>query len=275
MGELAESSQWRARISCRQAALTRRAPVRRSPLGSKKYRNKLCVYCCRQQSVTGDHVFAREFFLPSRRNELPQVPTCDRCNNEKSKLEHYLTAVLPFGGRHRDALESLTTLVPKRLARNEKLHRHLATRKNDVWTLENGFYQKTTAIPVAPESIERLFSLIARGLAWHHWNLYLTEEHELKALILTSYGQDIFERCVFSLNAAQRVQISLGEGAVQYEGVQATDCPHITIWRFTMYGGQTMAGDPTAPGEVCSQIVVITGLVNQVGTKLSEVGGKA
>lgn len=228
-------------------------------MGSKKYKNKLCVYCASQPSVTGDHVFAREFFLLDHRGNHPQVPACEACNNSKSKLEHYLTAVLPFGGRHRNSLETLTSLVPKRLAKNEKLRHHLASRSSSVWSLENGIYQRATVVPLEAGSIERLFGLIAKGLAWHHWEICFTGEHELKTLILTQDGQQFFEQSIFRLNAAQRVQINLGGGAVQYEGVQGVDCPHVTAWRFTIYGGLIMGGDPEARGEICSQIAVITG----------------
>ena len=67
---------------------------------SKKFKSQRCAYCAEREAVTGDHIFAREFFLPSARANLPQAPICEQCNNEKSKLEHYLTTVLPFGGRH-------------------------------------------------------------------------------------------------------------------------------------------------------------------------------
>jgi len=71
---------------------------------SKRFKNKLCVYCLKNPSTpTGDHIFAREFFMQDRRANLPKVPACKHCNNEKSQLEHYLTAVLPFCGRHPDA----------------------------------------------------------------------------------------------------------------------------------------------------------------------------
>jgi hypothetical protein len=80
---------------------------------SKKYKGKVCVYCGKEPSTTGDHVFAREFFLVKHRDGLPQVPSCDKCNGEKSALEHYLTAVLPFGARHRNASQALQTMVPK------------------------------------------------------------------------------------------------------------------------------------------------------------------
>ena len=68
---------------------------------SEKYKNKTCVYCMTtNSSEDGDHVVSREFFLPEKRAGLPKVPACKACNNAKATLEHYLTAVMPFGGRH-------------------------------------------------------------------------------------------------------------------------------------------------------------------------------
>jgi hypothetical protein len=66
---------------------------------SKKYINKPCAYCVGNLSSEADHVFARGFFLPDDRDNLPKVPTCRECNKKKSELEHYLTTVLPFGAR--------------------------------------------------------------------------------------------------------------------------------------------------------------------------------
>lgn len=89
---------------------------------SKKYKGKTCVYCAvPNSSEDGDHVVSREFFLPEKRANLPIVPACKTCNNTKSKLEHHLTAVMPFGGQHADSNESLSTMVPPRLAKNNKL----------------------------------------------------------------------------------------------------------------------------------------------------------
>ena len=75
----------------------------------KKHKGKPCAYCFERLSETADHVFARNFFLPSARANLPQVPACSLCNAQKSALEHYLTSVLPFGGRHKAALPNLKT----------------------------------------------------------------------------------------------------------------------------------------------------------------------
>jgi hypothetical protein len=97
-------------------------------MGSKKYKNKTCVYCAKEQaSSTEDHIFAKEFFLENKRGNLPQVPACDACNNKKFELEHYLTSVLPFGGQHSDSIDNLSSKVPKRLRKNKPLHDKLKT----------------------------------------------------------------------------------------------------------------------------------------------------
>src|SRR5262245_46028730 len=96
-------------------------------MGSKKFRDKLCVYCGVRPSTTqGDHVFARELFADGRTENLPKVPACKPCNDDKSRLEHYLASVLPFGGRHADAKHVLEMDVHRRLVKNVALHKRLA-----------------------------------------------------------------------------------------------------------------------------------------------------
>jgi len=78
----------------------------------KRFKGKTCVYCATAgASETGDHILAREFVPVARRSQIPQVPACRRCNKDKSDLEHYLTAGLPFGGRHADAAATCKTMV--------------------------------------------------------------------------------------------------------------------------------------------------------------------
>jgi hypothetical protein len=82
----------------------------------KKFKGMKCAYCLDAPATTVDHVFSREFFLVEDRGYLPEAPACKRCNDEKSRMEHYLTAVLPFGGRHTQARVNLESHVPPRLA---------------------------------------------------------------------------------------------------------------------------------------------------------------
>jgi hypothetical protein len=227
-------------------------------MSSKQFRGKLCVYCCKRPAVTGDHIFARELFVKTARANLPQVPTCDACNNDKSKLEHYLTAVLPFGGRHPDAHENLTNLVPGRLAKNLRLSRELYAGRRNVWRLEEAIIRPTMTIPIEPERVCALFAYAARALAYYHWGVYLLPGQDSQAMLLSSLGRATFAR-LFTMNAAKRVQDGLGNGTVIYSGVQAVDTPQLTLWRLRLYGGLSLSGDPRAPAEVVNEIGAVTG----------------
>jgi hypothetical protein len=223
----------------------------------RKYKGQTCVYCVDAVSTEPDHVFARQFFLEADRRNLPQVPTCRNCNSAKSQLELYLTALLPFGGRHSAAKANLE-MVRKRLANNLKLHKELAGNWGKAWFEEAGIYVPTKTLPVDENRMAELFSLIVRGLVWHHWKTYLTRDHFVKVLALTDAGERVFDESLFSLNAAKQIECSLGNDTVKYEGRQGKDLPEITAWRITMYGGLKFA-DPQHPGVASSLIGAITG----------------
>lgn len=225
---------------------------------SKRFKDKLCIYCLRNPSTRmGDHVFARECFMKDRRDNLPKVPACESCNNEKSQLEHYLTAVLPFGGRHPDASANLNDMVPDRLARNRRLHRELAEGSERAMVeVTAGMALAALTVPFDGQILERLFHLIVKGLAFHHWGAALGGQHGVRAITITPAGQRAFDD-FFNLSARQHVDVDLGNGTFRYEGKQG-DYPELTVWRFSVYGGLVMAGDPDAPHEVATGIGAIT-----------------
>jgi hypothetical protein len=232
-------------------------------MGSKRFKGKLCVYCSERPAITGDHIFAREFFVSDARADLPQVPACDQCNNEKSKLEHYLTAVLPFGGRHPQATENLAELVPGRLEKNQRLAQELRSGMSRFWHVEGHTVSPSIAVPIDPDRLCELFAQIGRGLAWYHWGTYLQGSHTSKAIMLSSAGRSVFDS-LFAMNVANRVRESLGKATVTYSGVQAVDPPQLTCWRVQFYGGMALTGDPESPGVVSTEIGVVTGSQNIV-----------
>lgn len=215
---------------------------------SKKFKNKTCVYCgAENSSETADHVFARELFHLNKRNNLPKVPACKKCNKEKSSLELYLTSVLPFGGRHADASTALN-MVEHRLAKNVKLHRQLASCLRKKWVEENGILRPVMILPFDPAQLDGLFRFIIKGLLWHHWKVLLTTGHFVGAGSLANEGEKFFWG-LFNKNANNRVSESLGGGTIQYEGVQGFGCPELSLWKFTIYGGVKLSGDPDLPTE--------------------------
>jgi hypothetical protein len=236
----------------------------------KRYKGKHCVYCGTAGSDTKDHIVAREFFLVNRRDGLPKAPACSRCNNAKSKLEHYLLSVLPFGGEHLDLVEILQSSVSKRLAKNLPLHRALSEGRGTTWTrTSSGLHVQTITLPVNTTALKELFAMIARGLIWHHWRTYLTKADFIDIEFLTMVGERFFRERFFGLNARNRVSNSLGAGAFLYEGVQSVDSPQLTVWLMSLYGGIRLGGDDRAPEETASLVGVITGPKSARRTKSS------
>jgi hypothetical protein len=202
----------------------------------KRFKGKICVYCA-GASETGDHILAREFVPVARRQHIPQVPACWRCNNDKSGLEHYLTAVLPFGGRHADAVANLQNDGQRRLKGNEKLHRELARGRSRLSTKEpSGLLVNALTVPIDSEKVEKLIGLIARGLIWHHWKIVLGPESFVDVLSLTTRDEARFETFV-KMNARKREKGDIGAGALVYEGAQGTDNPQVSIWKISILGG--------------------------------------
>jgi hypothetical protein len=212
----------------------------------KKYKDKLCVYCAERLSTTGDHVLGREFCLVKHRTNLPQVPACEQCNGEKSKLEHYLMTVLPFGGRHSEATTTLQTMVPTRLERNQKLHESLRTGYTG------------DKIPLEPGKIEALFVFITKGLLWHHFGVILTKEDRIAVTVIQSDGEGFLKE-IFSRKAPKRVDENLGESTLVYTGLQGSDYAQFTIWKFLMYGGMHFAEESKDPNGKHSYIFAMTG----------------
>lgn len=215
---------------------------------SKKYRQHLCVYCQVTHSTpTADHIFAREFFLVRDRGSLPKAPCCVECGTEKSSDEHYLTAVLPFGGRHSGAHENLTTMVPKRLVRNRKLHEELAV---SMRTPDLG---KPRVLPLDASRVERLFARITVGLLWHNWGTYLPPTHRVESALLSPSGEAFFDR-LFALDAADRASDNIGNGSIEYVGARSHGEDAFSIWRYRVYGGLQMTGDIDVPDLISNGI---------------------
>ncbi len=226
---------------------------------SKRFKGLVCAYCSENPAVTGDHVFARQFFLPAQRGNLPQVPACDLCNGDKAKLEHYLTAILPFGGQHADALSNLRGMVAPRLAENQKLHRIIAQGASKVWThTTSELHARSMAVPFECEKLIELFRYIVRGLMFYDWGVRLTGEHSLDVMLIASNRPNIFDD-LMRMRAKALVSGNLGNGTFLYHGNQGTDSDTISAWRFLVYGGLKVTGDPDAPGEKTAQIGALTG----------------
>ena len=121
------------------------------------------------------------------------------------------------------------------------------------------FSQPTAlTVPIDTDRLRHLFALITKGLVWYHWQTILGPGHSVRAETISDtwarrYGQ------LFTMKARNHVTENLGEGTFCYEGLQAEEPRELTIWRFSIYGGACLAGDPNAPSATSTQILTITG----------------
>lgn len=226
---------------------------------SKKYKNKVCVYCSEALSTAGEHIFAKEFFLKNQRANLPKAPSCDKCNRDKSRLENYLITILPFAGRHDDALENLTEMVPRRLARNKKLHRRLASQMKKAWILRDSrIYAKQTTFKFEGQTLIQLLGYIVRGIFWHHFDQVLSRNTVVEVLALTKYGKEYFNKNFLSVDGLDSYSGNYGSGTISYKGVRDPSNPEFTCWVFSLYGGIQIYEDSASKSEISNEIGAIT-----------------
>jgi len=202
------------------------------------------VYCTvPDSSSTPDHVVARGFFPVDKRDSLPQVPACDICNQRKSKLEHYLSAVLPFGSTTADAHKFLDELVASRLEKNQRLKRELSAGMDKKYALINGqVLQTAMTIPLDSEKVLDLFKLIAQGLAFSHWDVLMPERDvQSFSAFLIPQGAGFMEAMLNTSACISTGKITLGDGVFTYQGVRDPEHQTFTVWRMSMYGVVTEA----------------------------------
>jgi hypothetical protein len=181
------------------------------------------------------------------------------CNNIKSELEHYATAVLPFGGQHSDSLSNLSSMVPKRINKNKKLHKSIRSRMRRGWfATDYGVLTKSTSIPLYFDKIERLMEYIVRGLCWEHMRVQLLEDDFVKVMAVTKHGENYFRDKLFSLNCNLRINKEFGKGTVSYEGIQGTDDPKRTVWSIQLYGGIQMSDSEGAINDRTNTFILVT-----------------
>jgi hypothetical protein len=225
----------------------------------KKHKGKPCVYCAGMRLAdTDEHIFARTFFATAYRHNLPKVPACRECNNEKSKLEHYLATVLPFGARNEDAVIYWRDNIPRRLAKNEKLCKQLASGAKRMWIKAgDSLYVPGTSFPIDGAKITALFAFIVKGLMWHHWETLVGADTDVMVTAVTGYEHNIIERG-FALNAENRVdRQSLGGDTFIYEGLQGVDNHQVSLWKFSIYNGLITLG--VGKEEQCSYFAAFSG----------------
>jgi hypothetical protein len=202
-----------------------------------KFAGETCVYCAKRPATAADHIFAPGFFAAARRGNLPQVPACDECGEEKAELEHDLAAVFASGGGHAEAQKNGRS--PRELSA-------AVTRSESA---------PQAVVAIKPEKLNTLFKMIAKALVWRHWHILPDRKTPVWGGLLDAKGEEIFDRLLEG-NARSRVEEDLDVGTVSYIGARG-EHPSTSVWIFTIDGGLRLGGNRKAPQELVSKVGVL------------------
>ncbi|MCW5965434.1 MAG: hypothetical protein KIT83_15465 [Bryobacterales bacterium] len=103
---------------------------------------------------------------------------------------------------------------------------------------------------------------VGRGLTAYHWGVKLTESDSVVPELFSNTHGNWLAKCFGQMNAKSRIECDLGNGTINYQGLQASDPPSMTIWMIRMFGGLTLVGDEstTKPNwSTCSAWWIFTG----------------
>lgn len=232
-------------------------------MGSKKYRNKKCAYCA-NDSFTGDHVVAREFFPDVLRPGLPQVPVCISCNTAKSKLEQYLTTVLPFAGQHEATTYGLRDRLPDRLKRNAALARQL----------EESFHrhghigeQRQRAVEIRYPPLDDYIKYVTRGLLSHHFDVVLGDDFEVATrLVRRDHPAAVDKIFVEPRPDGTLVSKTFANGALHYRGWALGRDPRVSLWHVCIYSGLQFGDGAESPVNPITHNYDFVGMTGRIGT---------
>ena len=211
-------------------------------MGSKKYQEKYCVYCVDGISEGADHVICREFFPPDCRRGLPKAPACKPCNSRKSELEHYLTAVLPFGSDHETALQSQVEKVKRRLWRNPALKDELRSGRRPVsLKARNGKTTITTSLPFQPDLLAEYCGFVVKGLVWHEWSTIIPKDYLVEVMPVSQHGL-LFFRDLLKMSPELRQERSFANGGLRYICTRNREDAAFSVWHIKLYDDLLLAG---------------------------------
>ncbi len=228
-------------------------------MGSKRFKRKDCAYCGGQGiSTTADHVLAREFFLIADRANLPQVPSCQTCNNVKSALEHYATATLVAGSNHVEGDKYRRDMVAPRIANNRKIRNELGINEPPVWIKMGGILQKMHILKVDATKLHQLISLITKGLYFLHFGRALDDRFFADVSMFDPVHEVALWASIQSFFPQSAIGVTgdLGRGSFRYEGVKSPANEAFTAWRMEWHGGIRLYGADSPPGGISTFWVI-------------------
>lgn len=206
-----------------------------------------CVYCNGANATTRDHVLARAFFPMEWHASIPIVPACNKCNNEKARLESELTSVLPFGSNHPQS----ASLLEERIDKLQRGNRALANRLRagmKYQFLQSGPYNLVhgLSVPLENNSLSILAIMISQALHFHCTGSIFDPEKQKNSTFLRRFDHDNLLDKLNNLTHGGHLRVvsdTWGDNGFSYVGWIQQHEPSRSIWQITMLGGLATADE--------------------------------
>jgi hypothetical protein len=215
-------------------------------MGSKKRRNRECVYCGKVGPITDDHIPPECLFAEDDRQNLIKVPSCLKCNREASKDDEYFRLLtLREDVNHHPDVQAIPPILMRSLKKPEAMR-----FRSNVYRELTRVQPRTPAGLVLPArgalklNRRRLFRVIERitkGLFYDLRGRRLPDAYDVNVSApstMTDKTED--ELKWFAENVLEplgrKTGIMVGRGVFLFKVVFADIDPNCSIWLYLFYG---------------------------------------
>jgi hypothetical protein len=187
-------------------------------MGSKKFRNKPCIYCGGMSS-SAEHILPRAFFFDEERPYLPKEPACKGCNGAKSELDAYASVMFPLcGNTTSERTNRRIDMLASRLDKAPRKTLEAVFGARPALIKRNGILQVGRKVDFQIERVRELISYIARGLAFHHWGLLYPFPEFMDIFYTLPGAMPLGIGVIGTSDNGSKVARNFGEGTVFYNG---------------------------------------------------------
>lgn len=198
-----------------------------------------CVYCGTTGALEKEDVIPKCLFPKPRPNDLVKVPSCRKCNLEKSKDDDYLRDLLVSDistGNHPIAQTLFHDKMLSSFRQNSSDFARRAVSEGELSpyrTREGLYLGQAFSVPVDAGRLDRIFSTIVRGLYFKANGVRIPDNYafDVRRIDMLAFNRHWPELLKVRPNGPHRI----GNDVFTCIWVKADVDPFLTVWWLFFY----------------------------------------
>ncbi len=198
-----------------------------------------CAYCGKRRKITRDHVIPKSLFDRPLPKYMPTVPSCNECNNDKSKHDSFLRDILVMDYAACEspiAKKIFDEKVMRAMSRGQSLAAKIMVESGKPIDIKTPSGLIVDTAYMGKFSFARavsMFGYTVRGLNYRLRKTVLSKDCEIRVLRTAAndiaYCHGIFD----SIGAPP--PIGIGQGVFSMRCAFCDGHPDISLWLLTFY----------------------------------------